>query len=102
MYLYKKHTPPKELNNQRKILSVNKIKDFCLGCLLYFCIDKMPWIRKLVYFLTSKNLFLNQISSSFRGWTIEYITLTYTKMYLYHDTFTKILISYLVVFFLME
>lgn len=24
MYLYKKHTPPKELNNQRKILSVNK------------------------------------------------------------------------------
>lgn len=101
--IYTKNIPsPNKLNYQRKILNVNEIKDFGLGCLFQFCIDKLSPIRRLVFFLASKNLFLKQISSSFRGWNIEYITFTHTKMYLYHDTFTKILISYLVVIFLME
>lgn len=42
---------------------------------------------------------LKQISSSFRGWDTEYITFAPAEMYLHHDTFTKILISYLVVIF---
>lgn len=57
MYLCKKHSPPNKLNYQRKILNVNEMKDFILGCLSQFRFDKVPPIRRLGYFLASKNVF---------------------------------------------